>query len=205
MEGMDEGRTDHMDPGTAEFETLAHGGEVDGMHEAAKHLRGIHHMLPKSAQPHNAKAHKAVLDELHNSFMGAGSPADGDGGSDMPGSSDPMMASGPATPAAKSGPPQMESKGGEIEAEPGEKKADKKEEAKKKKDHEKHSAGGAIFGKAGEEKASKAKAGENYARGGYVDPGTSEFAMTGNGTARGGGLAKSSASKFTYRGGGCVK
>jgi len=60
------------------------------------------------------------------------------------------------------------------------------------------------MGKAGEEKMAKMKAGGNYAKGGYIDPGTSEFGMTGSGTARGMGMAERGG-KFTYRGGGCVK
>ena len=206
---MEEGRTDHIDPGTAEFETHAMGGQVEHMADAARHLRGIHHMLPKSAQIHNEKAHKAALDEMHNSAFSKQpaeptdpNPAAGPGmGTE---SSDSSPSAAPQTPTA--GEPEFK-KGGEVK--PKEHKADMKEEAKKKKDHEKKSAGGAIRGKAGEEEDAKASP-ARYARGGYVDPGTTEFSCgspDGKGkeqTARGMGAAKRGG-EFSYKHGGKVK
>ena len=210
---MDEGRTDHIDAGTDEFETHARGGAVEGMADAARHLRGIHHMLPKSAQPHNERAHKAALDEMHSAaFSKHGfSPATPTDASPAPGPASPVAEPTEEAPAAPqettSGAPEFKH-GGKVSKEK-EHKADKKEEAKKKKDHK--SAGGAIFGKAGEEKAAKAKAPKEYhARGGMIDPGTTEFSCgTANGkgkehNARGMGVAKRGG-EFTYKRGGMVK
>lgn len=209
---MEEGRTDHIDPGTAEFETHAMGGQIENMADGARHLRHVHHLLPKSAQPHIEKAHKAALDEMHNAAFGKGAgigveptdanPAAGPGmGTE---SSDSSPSAAPQTPTA--GEPEFK-KGGEVK--PKEHKADMKEEAKKKKDHEKKSAGGAIRGKAGEEEDAKASP-ARYARGGYVDPGTTEFSCgspDGKGkeqTARGMGAAKRGG-EFSYKHGGKVK
>jgi hypothetical protein len=208
---MEEGRTDHIDPGTSEFETHAMGGQIENMADGARHLRSVHHLLPKSAQPHIEKAHKAALDEMHNAAFGKGagmageteaSPAAGPGmGSE---GSDSAPEAAPQTPTT--GAPEFK-KGGEVK--PKEHKADMKEEAKKKKDHEKKSAGGAIRGKAGEESDAKAEP-ARYARGGMVDPGTTEFSCgspSGKGTektARGMGAAKRGG-EFSYKHGGRVK